>query len=404
MILDKKRILIVTEYFYPEEFKINDVAFEWKNKGYRVDVLTQFPTYPYGKVYDGYKNRWYRKEQYNGINIHRVRAVTGYKDSLFKKLLKYIAFMALGSIYSLFNGKKYDYVFGYDIAALTCMVPAVLINRLYKKKVTLWIQDVWPDSVYAYGFKKTKILSLFLNRFVRSTYKNTSNFAASSPGFIKKIQLYANSEKEIKFLPNWADDINSKSESFQFSLDNKLHFTFAGNIGTVQNLENIIESFGQLPQEYLDKAQLNIIGDGSFKNHLENIVETFKYRNIVFWGKKDRKDIGKYLNGSDFLIVSLTDKPIFSITIPAKLQTYIAAGKPIFAIINGDVASIVSNNNLGLCADPSDIKAISLGFQKLIDLDEAERTKLVEKSDYLTRTLFNKEQIISSLENLLVGK
>ena len=157
-----KKILIVTECFYPEEFKINDVALSWKDKGYDVDVLTLTPTYPLGRPYPGYKNKIYLKDEWQGVNVYRVHAALGYKDSTFKKILKYVNFMILGSIVSLFIGKKYDHVLGFNMSALTGMLPAVLIGKLYKKPVTFWTLDIWPDTVYAYGFKKNQSFILFL--------------------------------------------------------------------------------------------------------------------------------------------------------------------------------------------------------------------------------------------------
>ena len=145
-----KKILIVTECFYPEEFKINDVALSWKNKGYDVDVLTLAPTYPLGRVFPGYKNSFFRKDEYQGINIFRLRAVTGYRDSAIKKILKYINFMVFGSIAAIFIGRRYDYIFGFNLGSLTDMLPAVVIRKLYKRPTMFWVQDVWPDSVYAY--------------------------------------------------------------------------------------------------------------------------------------------------------------------------------------------------------------------------------------------------------------
>lgn len=396
-----KKILIVTEYFYPEEFKINEIALEWKEKGYEVDILTQNPTYPYGKIYQNLKNSWYSKESWNGINIYRVKAVTGYKDSLFKKLLKYFTFMIFGSIVSLKIGKKYDYVFGFDIAALTCMVPAIVLNQFYKKPVTLWVQDVWPDSVYAYGFKKSKILEFFLNRFVRYVYKYTSNFAISAKGFEKKILPYLESDKEIFYAPNWADYLNKDLEKFQFTEDNKIHFTFAGNIGRVQNLDNVIEAFGRLDDKYLNKAQLNILGDGSFLEELKNIVKEKNFRNIIFWGRKPREEIYKYLNASDFLIVSLIDKEIFSLTVPAKTQTYIATGKPIFAVIKGEAADIIKENQLGLVCSPDNIEEIKSIFEIAINKNPEERKIYMKNSEFLTNSVFKKEVIVDNLLELL---
>jgi len=357
-----KKILIVTECFYPEEFKINEVALVWKAKGYQVDVLTTVPTYPASEVFDGFENKWYQKNDYQGINVYRVKAVTGYKNSLLKKLLKYFSFMILGSFLSLKIGKKYDYVFGFDVGALTGMVPAVVLRQFYGKPVTLWVQDIWPDSVYAYGFKKSKLLEFFLNGFVRYVYKNSSNFAISAKGFEQKVLPYLSEQKEIVYAPNWADYLNKNLEKFRFSDDAKVHFTFAGNIGAVQNLENIIEAFGRLDENCFDKAQLNIIGDGSFLEKLKSIVKENNLKNIVFWGKKPREEIYKYLEASDFLIVSLVDKEIFSLTVPAKTQTYVAARKPIIAIINGEAASIIKENNLGLVACPNNIDEIKSIF------------------------------------------
>ncbi len=396
-----KKILIVSEVFYPEEFKINELALEWKNKGYEVDILTIVPSYPASEIYSGYENKWFQKEVWNDINIFRVKAVTGYKSSLFKKLLKYFAFMFIGSIVSLKIGKKYDYIFGFQVGPLTSMIPAVILKQFYKKSVTLWIQDIWPDSVYAYGFKKTKILEFFLNNFVKYVYKNSSNFAISAKGFEKRILPYIDNSKEIFYAPNWADYLNKELEKYQFSKDDKIHFTFAGNIGSVQNLENIIESFGKIDDKYLEKAQLNIIGDGSHLEKLQNIVKENSFKNIIFLGRKPREEIYKYLSASDFLIVSLIDKEIFSLTVPAKTQTYIATGKPIVAIINGEAANIIKENELGLVCSPDNLEEIKSTFLKAIKCNDEERKNYIKNSELLTNTIFKKEVIMDNLLELL---
>ncbi|MCT7601866.1 glycosyltransferase family 4 protein [Aliarcobacter butzleri] len=396
-----KKILIVSEVFYPEEFKINELALEWKNKGYEVDILTIVPSYPASEIYSGYENKWFQKEVWNDINIFRVKAVTGYKSSLFKKLLKYFAFMFIGSIVSLKIGKKYDYIFGFQVGPLTSMIPAVILKQFYKKSVTLWIQDIWPDSVYAYGFKKTNILEFFLNSFVRYVYKNTSSFGISAKGFEKKIIPFLSENKEIFYAPNWADYLDKDLEKIRFSDDDKIHFTFAGNIGSVQNLENIIESFGKMDDKYLEKAQLNIIGDGSHLEKLQNIVKENSFKNIIFWGRKPREEIYKYLSASDFLIVSLIDKEIFSLTVPAKTQTYIATGKPIIAIIKGEAADIIRENELGLVCNPDSLEEIKSVFIEAIEMSDEKSKKYIKNSELLTNTIFKKELILDNLLELL---
>ena len=399
-----KKILIVTEYFYPEEFKINEIALAWQEKGYSVDILTQNPTYPAGVILNNYKNSWYSKENYEGLTVYRVKAVTGYKESLFKKILKYFTFMTLGSFVALKIGKKYDYIFGFDVGALTGMVPAVLIQKYYHKPTTLWIQDIWPDSVYAYGFKKRKFLEYTLDKFVKFVYKNSTNLAVSAKGFIKRIEPYIDGEKPIEYFPNWADELNDNLEAFEFSKEKRVHLSFAGNIGMVENLENVINAYGNLPQEYINKSQLNIIGDGSELETLKSIVKKSEYKNIVFWGRKPRAEMSKYFKASDFLIVSLVDKPIFSLTVPAKIQTYIAAKKPILAILNGDAADIIKENNLGYCAQPNSIDEIKDIFKKAIDTKEADVENFTKNCEQLTKTVFSKKHIIDNMLSLLIGE
>jgi len=397
-----KKILIVTECFYPEEFKINDVALLWKDKGYDVDVLTLVPTYPLGKVYPGYKNKIYSKDEWQGVNVYRVHATSGYKDSTFKKILKYVNFMILGSIVSLFIGKKYDYVFGFNMSALTGMLPAVLMGKLYKKPVTFWALDIWPDSVYAYGFKKTKALSYFLDKFVKFMYCNVDNIALSSKGFESRLRPYTRSDLTFNYLPQWADDLDMSKELADLGANDKIQFTFAGNVGKMQNLENIINAFCLLSSEYQEKSRLNIIGDGSNLDNLKLLANNNP--NIIFHGKKPRSDMASYYKASDFLIISLIDEPIFSVTVPAKTQTYIAAKKPILAIINGDTASIIQDNNLGLCADPSNIDTIATLLQRCIDMGQTERQSFTKENDRLLATIFNKDKTIDRLLEIVISK
>ena len=397
-----KKILIVSECFYPEEFKINDVALSWKDKGYDVDVLTLAPTYPLGKVFPGYKNSFFQKDEYQGINIFRLHAVTGYRDSVFKKILKYINFMIFGSIAAIFIGRKYDYVFGFNMSALTGMLPAVVIRKLYKKPLTFWTQDVWPDNVYAYGFKKTKILSSTLDMFVRFMYHNITAISISSKGFESKLEPYIRKDLIFHYLPNWADDLDMSQEPADLGADDKIQFTFAGNVGKLQNLDNIINAFCLLSSEYQEKSQLNIIGDGSNLGNLKLLADN--NLNLVFHGRKPRLDMASYYKVSDFLIISLIDEPIFSVTVPAKTQTYIAAKKPILAIINGDTASIVQDNNLGLCVDPSKIDAIAAIFQRCVDMSQTERQNFTNENDRLLNTIFNKEKMIDKLLKLVTSK
>jgi glycosyltransferase involved in cell wall biosynthesis len=397
----EKKILIVTEVFYPEEFKINDVALAWVAKGYDVDVLTLTPTYPLGTVFSGYKNWFFRRDDFNSIKIFRLRAVSGYKNSRTKKIWKYINFMFFGSIAALIIGRKYDLVFGFNISSLTDMFPAVVISKLYKKPTMFWVQDIWPDSVYAYGFKKTKVLSVFLDAFVKFMHHNIDAIAVSSKGFESKIKPYTKDNIKFLYAPNWADSLDITVKPVIYSEEEKIQFTFAGNVGKMQNLENIFQAFTNLPDDYQSKSQLNIIGDGSNLANLKMLAKNKK--NIVFYGMQPREKMAQFYIPSDFLIVSLIDEPVFSVTVPAKTQTYIAAKKPILAIINGDVSNIVIDNNLGIYANPSDIEMIANSFQKCIDMSNSEKNTFIKNNEKLLKSTFNKDIVINNLLETLLS-
>jgi len=280
-------------------------------------------------------------------------------------------------------------------------LPAVTASKLYKKPLMFWVQDIWPDSLYAYGLQKNKFTSFVLDKFVRFMHKSISSIAVSGKGFESKLRPYTNNNVEFQYLPNWADDLDMNLPSHNFSQEDLTHFTFAGNIGKQQNLENIINAFCLMPAELKENAQLNIIGDGPSLENLKTISKD--NQNIIFHGKQKREVMAKFYKASDFSIVSLVDEPVFSITVPAKTQTYIGARKPILAIIDGDTAELVKDYNLGLCAHPSDIQGISHLFRECIIMEDNERQNFTDKNDALLATVFSKEKIIDKLLESLIS-
>jgi len=367
----KKTILVVTERFYPEEFRINDLALAWVKKGYKVKVLTQVPSYPYGKVFKNYKNLIFQTELWNGIKIYRMITITGYKKSLFKKILHYANYVILGSIISFFIGKDIDSVFIYHLGPLTDSLPAIIIKKIFHKRTTIWTLDIWPDAIFSFGIKRTAFREKALNHFIKFVYKNCDNILVSSQNFTSKLRLYTGN-KPIFYIPQWADEVNSKS-SFKlnntfFSKEKRFHFTFAGNIGKVQNLENVIKSFALTKVK--KNIQLNFIGDGWNLVNIKKLVNDNHYKNIVFWGRKPSSEMHIYYELSDVLIISLTSDPMLELTVPQKFQAYLSSGKPIFAIMKGDVKRMVEEYELGLAANSDDLQDIKAGYEKFSTLRE----------------------------------
>jgi len=389
-------VLIITERFYPEEFGINDLAQAWQAKGYEVAVLTQLPSYPFDKVYEGYENKLFQTEKWRGIKIYRVFSLMGYKKGMILKILNYLCFAFFASFVSLFIGKRYDRLFVYHTGPLTQAIPAVLIKKIFGNKFYIWTLDIWPDTVYAYGFKKRALSKKLLDSFVKIVYKNCETVFVSCKGFKQKIQKYV-PDARIIFSPQWApDDLNFDRVTPHDSLKRGFNFTFAGNIGKVQNLENVIRGFA-LAAKSNGQINLNIIGDGSNLENLKNIVKEENIGNVFFWGRKPLKEMPRWFEGSDVLIISLIDQPIFSLTVPAKFQAYLASGKPIFCVMKGEVADLTINNKIGFVAQPDNIDDIKAGFEKFLSAPKQELQAFGSNMKSLLGNEFDRNKIIGQM-------
>ena len=401
----KNTILIITERFYPEEFRINDLALEWAKKDFNVKVLTQAPSYPFGKIFKNYKNKLFQTESWNGVSIHRIKTVTGYESSIFKKCLHYLNFIILGSILALSIGKKLDKIFVYHLGPLTDALPAIVIKKIFKKKITIWTTDIWPDAVFALGFKRTRFRETILKKFVKFIYKNCENILVSSPSFVDKLRNYVLG-KEIQYVPYWADESNSNpeidtSDLHQFA-NNKLQITYAGNIGKVQNLENVIKGFAMSKSR--NNIQLNFIGDGWNSENLKKLATSNKLQNIVFWGRKSSQDMYKYFELSDILLIALKSDPLLELTVPSKFQAYLSSGKPLFAIIEGDVKKMVEENKLGITANPDDLEDIKRGFETLSVIGKDDLIKYSNNCEMLYHKNFQRKKNIEKITSFLLSK
>ncbi len=393
----EKKVLVLCEAFYPEDFLINDLVTEWERSGYSFEVLTRVPSYPYGKVYDGYKNKIYQKTYFNTIKIHRFPVLQGYEKSVIIKILNYFTFVFWSSMIILFIGKRFEKIFIYQTGPLTLATAGIIHKKIFKSKVFIWTQDLWPETVYAYGFKKTKLLSSCLDKFVKWIYKNCDEILVSCEGFISRIQRYVKNIP-ILYAPNWS--LMEYKPEKEVRLPGKYNFTFAGNIGKVQNLDNIIRGFGIFVKQYPD-AYLNIIGDGSFLQELKQIVSDERIVNVNFCGRKPLSEMSDYYKASDFLLISLKEVPLYEIMIPSKFQAYLSTGKPIFAIFNGEVRNIVEKYNIGYGAMPSDLDDIASGFAKFISLSDSDKEQMSLNCRHLNDTVFNRANIIRNINQLV---
>lgn len=392
-----KKALVITEVFHPEDFIINDLVDNWLEKGYDLEVLTRNPSYPYGKVLKGYKNKLYSKSNYKGSIIHRFLVIPGYQNSLLLKLLNYVNYMFFSFWVLLFIGKRFDKVFIYQTGPLTNAFTAVLLKPIFKYKITIWSQDLWPDTIYAYGLRKNKITNFILINLVRYIYTGCDTILISCSGFKDKIESILRKPKPIHWVPNWpiVDGFSEEKES----LPNGFNFTFAGNIGKVQNLDNVVRAFKGVSEKQ-PSAFLNIIGDGSFLEELKNICAAEKISNVNFTGRKPVHTMPNYFAASDVLLISLVDVPLYEIMIPSKFQTYLTAKKPIFAIMKGEVADLVGQYDIGMSALPASMEAIEEGFIKFLNCPRNKMEVFSENSSDLLHDSFDEVKIKKTLQEV----
>lgn len=399
----KKKILVIAEVFAPEDFLINDLVFHWKKLGLDVSVLTRNPSYPEGKIYKGYKNKLFQNEIINGVPISRVQFIPGYKNNRCIKIFNYLWNMLLAIVWGIRNGKAFDSIYIYHTGALTFAASGIVIKKLYHKKTTIWTQDIWPDTVHAYGWAKKGISKIILDQFVKWIYNNCDNLTTSSPCFESKIHQFCPS-KSVYYIPQWSSTEKLKVNKIPIAVEypGSFNFVFAGNIGKIQNLENVIMGFDQFIKDTSnEEIWLNLIGNGSHLDFLQKIVKDYNIGNVKFWGRMKSTDMPYFYEKADVLIIALENQPIFNLTIPAKFQSYLSAKKPIFGVMEGNVADIIVKHNLGWVASPDSIADIAYLFQKIACSNSEILFEKTQNMEDLLKDHYNRESLIRIITNLV---
>lgn len=388
-------ILVISEVFHPENFLINNLVLEWKNQEHHIEVLTQYPSYPDSFVFEGYQNSNYELEDWNGIIIHRFKCIEGYKNSKFNKFYNYLFFVFKGQQTAKKIETKFDHIFVSQTGPLTVAFPALKIKKSQKCPITIWTYDIWPDVVYSYGVPKNVITEKILSYFIKRVYKNCDHILVSSKQFETTIQKYC--YKDITYIPNWLETTENRKSSLIF-LPDFIHFTFTGNISKYQNLRNVIKGF---QTANIKNGILHIVGDGSYKAEIDELINSNGYKNIILHGRRPNNEMNDIMNQSDILILSLINNEGIEKTEPLKLQSYLSSGKPILGVLNGSCKEIIEEHQLGITTSPDDIEDIAKGFLSIIDFSKRESDNIKTRAHQLMETRFNKEKIIQRINTVM---
>ncbi len=402
-----KNILIVTQYFYPENFKSNDLAFELQKRGHNVTVLTGLPNYPEGKIFEGYGLFKKRKQNINGVKVVRALLLSRGNGGGLRLFLNYYSWVFFATIKALFLGLryKYDAVIVHEPSPIMQFYPALMIKRLQKTPIYFWVMDLWPESLEIAGGVKNKWILSYFKRLVIKFYRHSEKIMITSKGFEKSILEKGDFKSKIVYFPNWAEDtITEGDKNYPIpELPNGFRVMFAGNVGEAQDMDSIMQTALLLKDN--TEIKFIIVGDGRKMPYVKNFIQENKLERTVFCiGRFPVEAMSSFFSRSDIMLVSLKDDKIFNLTVPAKVQAYMSAEKPILAMLNGEGADIIKKADAGFTVFASDYKGLA---NKIIEISKLPKIELENKGKNAKKFFednFKKEHCISNLEKVMEVK
>lgn len=398
------KILIVTQYFYPENFKSNDLAFEMKNRGHEVTVLTGLPNYPSGTISEGYGFFKNTNQNIEGVKVVRSWLLPRGKGGGIRLFLNYFSWAFFASIKAIGIGirDKYDAIIVHEPSPITQFYPAWVVKKLSNSPVYFWVLDLWPESLQvAGGINNSFILGIF-RRMVISFYKASEKILISSKGFSKSILEKGNFKDKIEYFPNWGEDtISAGNKNYDIPiLPNGFKIMFAGNIGEAQDMEAIMQT-ALLLKDKLD-IQFVIVGDGRKMPFVKEFIEQNKLEKTVsILGRYPLEAMATFFDKADIMLVSLKDDPIFNLTVPAKMQAYMSAGKPILAMLNGDGADLIVEAKCGKSVKAGDYSSLADRILEISKINYTELQKMGTNSKEFYTQHFTLKGCIDNLERII---
>jgi glycosyltransferase involved in cell wall biosynthesis len=398
------RILIISQYFWPENFRINDVCIGLKNRGHEVVVLTGKPNYPGGKYFDGYG--WTKKpnEIWEEIPIYRSNLLIRGNGNGLRLFLNYFSFAVLSTL-KLFSIKsKFDKVFIFAPSPITVGIPGIVASKYFKAKSVLWVHDLWPESIrIAGGIDNELIINLF-NKMTKAIYNKMHKILIQSEAFRSYINFQIGDSEKIIYYPFYAESfykVEKPEKEYMAELPLGFKLLFAGNIGEAQSFPTLLEAAKVLKSMNFPISWI-VFGEGRMKDLVYKEIEDYGLQKYVFlMGALPAIEMPKYFSCVDGLIVSLKKSDIFSKTIPGKLQSYLACGKPIIGSLDGIGAIIINDAKCGFTANAESVEGLVKAILNLYNLSSDDRHTLGVNARKYYEKEFEREALLDKLENIL---
>lgn len=372
------KILLLTQWFDPEPtFKGLLFAQALRDEGHEVEVLTGFPNYPGGKVYEGYKIRAYQKDIVDGITIHRAPLYPSHDGSAMKRVFNYLSFAISTFFIGLIKTREIDVIYSYH-PPLTTSLSAFLLGLCKRVPFVIDVQDLWPDTLLATGMLKNKKALFVVGKVCDFIYKRAAKIVVLSPGFKSRIESRGVPQDKIEIIYNWCNEpaLNDFEESSVKLPDNgNLNLVFAGNLGFAQGLPTIVAA-AEILQKNDIKVNVILLGDGVARSKAIEDSETKLLKNIYFLPRVPMKEVGGILAKADMLLVHLTSNELFEITIPSRTQASLAMAKPIIMGVSGDAAELINQSKSGVTCKPDNPNSLAEAITKLSLLPTLQRVQM----------------------------
>lgn len=402
----RMRLLVVSQYFWPENFRINELVQGLVDKGHEVTVLTGWPNYPEGHIDTAFKKNPSDFSHFQGARIVRVPLIARGQNR-WSLALNYLSFALTSSTLGLWKlrGQKVDVILAYQPSPVFIGIPGAILRWVKGAPMAFWILDLWPESLKAVGAVKSKWLLSLFGLIVRWVYKRCDLILVQSQRFVENIQKYAPPRARMAYFPAWTDDVFTTQETTEPATEIPYRpdlFTvmFAGNIGDAQDFPAILEAVELLR----DKPQIRwvIVGDGRMAEWTRLQIQQRQLMNqIELVGRFPLDRMPSFFAHANAMLVSLKDEPIFAMTIPGKVQAYLGAGLPVLAMLNGEGARIVEQAQAGLTSPASDGKSLAANVLKMSLMSRAERARWGQSGQRYAEEQFDRRVLLNKLENWL---
>lgn len=401
------RLLVVTQYFWPENFRVNDLVEELVRRGHEVTVLTGQPNYPTGEFFPEFLAAPDQFNDYAGADVvrarHTARGIGGAR-----LMINYLTFAASATLTGLWRlrGRQFDAIFCYEPSPITVGLPAAAMRFVKKAPLAFWVLDLWPETLHAIGVVKSPAILRAVGRLVSFTYKRCDLILAQSRSFIPQIRKYAGPASKVDYFPSWAESLfdmaNVTPAPELPASPDKFTVMFAGNVGDAQDFPAILAAAELLKHD--SRIRWVIVGNGRLSEWLAaQVVARGLSDCFLLMGRHPVDRMASFFKRADALLVSLKDQPIFSMTIPGKLQSYLAAGIPLLAMLNGEGADVVERAGAGLACNAGDHDRLAEIVLQLAAMTPMERADMGRNGLAASAEQFNRDILITQLEESFHG-